>query len=716
MLKKVVPHKIKSIFMLIVSTAIAIIICLYIQNDYKQKHARILQQEHSRLQSHYLMLENLLDDKAMQAMTIASVYAENDGLKKALAGRDREGVKRIVLGSFLRLKDVFNLAQFQVHLAPAISFFRAYKPGKFGDDLSSFRHTVTRVNQTGKPVAGIEKGVAGFGIRGVVPVFYNGRQVGSLEAGIKLNSELLLPVKEKYEFDMSIVVPADQGFRYLAKTHSLTIPETSYPWLRKMMKEKQVRFKQVNKNGKHLLTVFAPLRDYKGEVFGVIAIPRDISRLIKLMKQDLYKQIAIGIGLFVFLVFSLYFLFDRLVDKPIQLLINKFTRAGSGDLTQVISERMPEMDCAVLSDCKKKECEFFGQTGRCWETVGSFSAIEVSCEKVVNGVYDNCHECREVYQKARMDELQELGSYYNAFIYNMQILIGNARRSTEIMTSSAGKLSDMARNLRTGADNSSDRANDVAAAAETMSSNMHSVAAASEEATTNVSMVASAVEEMSSTISAIAGKTDQATSITANAVNKARSASEKVDMLGKAATQINKVTETITEIAEQTNLLALNATIEAARAGDAGKGFGVVADEIKGLARQAAAASLEIRQKLEAIHTSTDETVLEIHEISEVIQQVSQIVASISADMEEQAGVTSEIGDNVSQAAVGLAEVNENVSHSSSMSGDIAGDINKMSAIVASMAGDSSTVSGKSNELSELSAALRTILGKFEIA
>ena len=716
MLKKLVPHKIKSIFMLIVSTVIAIIICVYIQNDYARKHSGILHQEQSRLQSNYLVLENLLADRAMKAMTIASVYAENDELKEALANRDREKIRKITLGSFRRLKDMFNLAQFQVHLAPAISFFRAHKPEKFGDDLSSFRHTVVQVNQTGKPVTGIEKGVAGFGIRGVVPVFYKGNQVGSLEAGIKLNSELLLPAKQKYGFDISIVIPAENGFKYLAKTHSLTIPEKSYPWLQKMMHEKQERYKRIEKNGKHLLTVFAPLFDYNGEVIGVTAIPRDITHLLKQLRLGLYKQIAIGVCLFGVLVFSLYFLFDRLVDKPIQLLIEKFTRAGSGDLTQIITEKMPEMNCATLSDCKKKECDFYGRKGRCWETVGSFSAVEVSCEKVVTGVYDNCHECREVYQKARMDELQELGSYYNAFIYNMQILIGNARHSTEIMTSSADKLSEMARNLQSGANDSSGRANDVAASAEAMSSNMHSVAAASEEATTNVSMVASAVEEMSSTISAIAGKTDQATDITENAVGKAKSASEKVDLLGTAATQINKVTETITEIAEQTNLLALNATIEAARAGEAGKGFAVVADEIKGLARQAAAASLEIRQKVEAIHTSTDETVLEIHEISEVIHQVSQIVASISTDMEEQAGVTSEIGDNVTQAAVGLAEVNENVSKSSTMSGDIANDINKVSAIVTSMAGDSSTVSGKSDELSDLPAALRAILGRFKIA
>ncbi len=202
MLKGIIPHKIKSIFMLIVSTAVAIIICVYIQNDYGQKHARILQQERSQLNSEYIIVKNLLAEKKMQATTIASVYAENAELQRALANRDREEVRRLTLGSFLRLKESYNLAQFQVHLPPAISFFRAHKPEKFGDDLSSFRHTITRVNRTGKSVAGIEKGVAGYGIRGVVPVFYEGAQVGSVEVGIKLNSKLLVPLKREFGFDI----------------------------------------------------------------------------------------------------------------------------------------------------------------------------------------------------------------------------------------------------------------------------------------------------------------------------------------------------------------------------------------------------------------------------------------------------------------------------------------------------------------------------------
>lgn len=94
--------------------------------------------------------------------------------------------------------------------------------------------------------------------------------------------------------------------------------------------------------------------------------------------------------------------------------------------------------------------------------------------------------------------------------------------------------------------------------------------------------------------------------------------------LGNAATQIDKVIETITDISEQVNLLALNATIEAARAGEAGKGFAVVANEIKVLATQTADASAAIKEQIQNIQSSTGNTVKEISNISEVVSEINK--------------------------------------------------------------------------------------------
>jgi methyl-accepting chemotaxis protein len=258
---------------------------------------------------------------------------------------------------------------------------------------------------------------------------------------------------------------------------------------------------------------------------------------------------------------------------------------------------------------------------------------------------------------------------------NLRNLIGNIVSEGRSLTATATELALAAEDMTGGADQSATKADTVAAATEEMSANMGTVTMASEQAAQNVNVMANAMEEMSSAIQEIAENTEKANSMTGEAVNYARSSSEKVDHLGKAAREISKVTEVITEISEQTNLLALNATIEAARAGEAGKGFAVVANEIKELAKQTAQATGEIKSKIESIQSSTDKTVTEITEITTVIDNVNDIVSTIASAVEEQSVTAADISGNVNDAANGISEVNENVSQASMVAGEIARDI-----------------------------------------
>lgn len=192
----------------------------------------------------------------------------------------------------------------------------------------------------------------------------------------------------------------------------------------------------------------------------------------------------------------------------------------------------------------------------------------------------------------------------------------------------------------------------------TQSSN---VASASEQASQNVQTVASAAEELSASIAEITRQVSVSLSANADAVSKADMSQKTVQELVQSAQKIGEVVELISDVAEQTNLLALNATIEAARAGEAGKGFAVVASEVKNLANQTARATEDIRTQVSNIRNVAEEAATSISNIGDSIKIVSETTTSVSASVEEQDAATQEIARNVEQAALGTQDVASNI-------------------------------------------------------
>ncbi|MEJ2638817.1 MAG: methyl-accepting chemotaxis protein, partial [Desulfosarcinaceae bacterium] len=313
------------------------------------------------------------------------------------------------------------------------------------------------------------------------------------------------------------------------------------------------------------------------------------------------------------------------------------------------------------------------------------------------------------------DEVGELAQRFNDFMENLQTMIRDIGGGVETLASSSTELSAISQQMAANAEQTSGKAGQVSTASEEMSSNMSTVAAAMEQSSTNASMVATAAEEMNATISEIAQNAEKARGISDQAVTKVGESTQQMDALGHAANAIGKVVEAITDISEQVNLLALNATIEAARAGDAGKGFAVVANEIKELAKQTAEATLDIKEKIANIQTSSGATLDGIHEISQVISEVNDIVATIAASVEEQTSATTEISENINQASAGIQEVTESVTQSSTVAGEITQNITEVNQAAAEMASGSGQVKTSAGELSTLSETLNKMVARFKV-
>ena len=315
----------------------------------------------------------------------------------------------------------------------------------------------------------------------------------------------------------------------------------------------------------------------------------------------------------------------------------------------------------------------------------------------------------------QQDEIGLLAKSLNVMVEQVGTMLRAIGSDVNELSSSSNDMAAASSQISSSARDTADKSTSVAAATEEMSANIQSIAAAMEQSSCNVNMVASAAEEMTSTVGEIAQNAEKARSISEEAVSQSRLTSEKMTVLGESAIKIGKVTETITEISEQTNLLALNATIEAARAGEAGKGFAVVANEIKELARQTASATVDIKNQISEMQTTTSATVEDIGKISAVIIEINNVINGIATAVEEQSAASSEIATNISQASQGIAEVNENAAQSTVVVADITRDIAEINQQVRQVGDDSGHIHMSAQGVADLAGHVNALMSKFKV-
>jgi methyl-accepting chemotaxis protein len=212
-------------------------------------------------------------------------------------------------------------------------------------------------------------------------------------------------------------------------------------------------------------------------------------------------------------------------------------------------------------------------------------------------------------------------------------------------------IGDLAYSLTSSSDDLHETAVTMSASAEQTTAQSQAVAAAAEEASFLVVMVSAAAEQFTASIGEISRQVEQSSAVTARAVETVRRTDGIVRVLAEGAEKIGRIVGLINRIAQQTNLLALNATIEAARAGAAGRGFGVVAAEVKSLAQQTARATEDIRREINDMQQATTDVVTSINGLAAIIEEVGAIALTIQDTVGQQGSAAAEIADNVHRAA-----------------------------------------------------------------
>ncbi len=571
------------------------------------------------------------------AEAMSRLMASLPPVKRAMAERDRQSLVELTDGVFDPLRREYGVRQFHFHVPPATSFYRVHKPEKHGDDLSGFRKTVLAANRQRSAIRGLEKGVAGLGLRGMAPIEYRGDHQGTVEFGMSFGQPFFDKFKEEFGVDIGLYLHRSGGFEPFAST--LSDPGViDDPLLRRAL-EGKTAFEKHRYADRPVISYGRAVEDFSGEPVGVMVVTMDRSAYVAQMNQTRNKVLLI-MAVAVAIAAIIAILISRSIITPIRHTMRAMEdiASGEGDLTRRL------------------------------ETSGN-------------------------------DEITELSQAFNQFAEKMRQSIEQVSGSTVQLSSAAEELSQITADTNEGVQRQQQETEQVATA-------MNEMTATVQEIARNAASAATAAQEADGEARDGEGVVDETIERIGKLVDEVEHAAQVIGELERSSEQISTVVDVIREISEQTNLLALNAAIEAARAGESGRGFSVVASEIRSLANRTQESTQEIQGMIESVQGGSREAVGAMNS--------SREHARTTAD---QAHVAGDSLKSITRAIGTITDMNTQIASAAEEQGQVAEEINRNVVNINEAAAHSSE-GGKqtataSSELARLASRLQELVDQF---
>ena len=571
-----------------------------------------------------------IQSKKNVGLTNAISISNNESLFSALETNNRElaiDVLKSVNENF-KTNTNFNNFKIHIHTKDTKSFVRAWKLDKFGDDLSSFRNTLLNVKKTKKPFTSFEAGRVGLVLRGITPMIKNGDYYGSLEFIQGLNS-----IAKKFEKEgLHVLLLMDESLTSIA-TKAKDAPSVgNYKLSQKFVNEDYLRasksldfkalFESKNINHEKYYYTYDYVKDFNGKILGIFLIAKDAS-IVEYATSAAESIIYNSIISMIAIIIVLSLI--------VFFVMNKLVFKRIKDLQKIMESSSANNDLLVTIDVDSND--EIGQIRKSFNTLMK-SILGLIIESKVSS-YEN---------SALSKELSNTSRSINQGIED----------TTKIVQSTVDRNRDLKEVLDQSVESAHETERDIS----------------------NAQQILTYAK-------------DKISAMMKNVVNSSEAQNElsdKLSALSNEAEQVKGVLTVISDIAEQTNLLALNAAIEAARAGEHGRGFAVVADEVRKLAERTQKSLAEINGTINVIVQSIadasqgmEENTAEIEKLVSVSEDASEKIIESSHIMDnallaakESSIVSKNVVDNINIVITDMNEINDNMNANAKSTEDIA--------------------------------------------
>ncbi len=619
------------IIAVVVQVAVLVLLALSFMQE------SIVASEEKELEGYYENVVASLQQQGVMAQAMSALVAGIPRVQEAFARGDREALHEMFVPGFERLESGYGVRQFQFHQPPALSFLRVHKPAKHGDDLSSFRHTVVETNTAREPITGLEVGVAGLGIRGMVPLDHQGEHQGSVEFGMSFGQPFFDEFTRLHGVQLGLYLLRGERLEVFGSTIGQE-PFLERKSLRRVVNGDPV-FREDHQGDTPVAVYAHEITDYSGKPIGVLELVRDRSFYVAEMSGMRTSMVLVGLVTAV-VIGLLVWLISRGVVRPLLATVHSMDQIATGKAD--LSARLP-----------------------------------------VEG----------------RDEVARLSEAFNRFAAKIETMVQKVSLSLGDLSSQVDDLSSAASHTNKGMQQQQAETAQVATAMNEMSSTVHEVAENTDE-TANAAREADAQAQ--------SGK--EVVNGTVQSIQRLAEDVGNVDTVVKRVSgdtdRIGTVLDVIRNIAEQTNLLALNAAIEAARAGEQGRGFAVVADEVRTLAQRTQESTQEIQGMIESLQrgvgeavTSTQHSLEQTSESVDQARRAGETLDAIVASVDTITRMTIQIATASQEQSAVAEEINRNITNINALADQTAHDAESTAKATGGIASMVETVVGEVSSL-----------------